>query len=89
MNEAAGSDAPLGALADLDHVECNPDFCRWVQEGRIILASRGRDRVEGEEMARRASLGDRGVEKGAGGGVAPEIGVQETADIGFHPAVGD
>ncbi|UKK85053.1 ComEC family competence protein [Sphingopyxis sp. BSN-002] len=51
MNEAAGSDAPLGALADLDHVECNPDFCRWVQEGRIILASRGRDRIEGEEMA--------------------------------------
>jgi len=51
MNEATGSDAPLGALADLDHVECNPDFCRWVQEGRIILASRGRDRIEGEEMA--------------------------------------
>lgn len=51
MNEAAGSDAPLGALADLDHVECNPDFCRWMQEGRIILASRGRDRIEGEEVA--------------------------------------
>src|SRR3546814_9610905 len=29
--EAAGIDAPLLALADLDHVECNRDFCRWAQ----------------------------------------------------------
>ncbi|WP_422060954.1 ComEC/Rec2 family competence protein [Sphingopyxis sp.] len=52
MSEAAGIDAPLAALADLDHVECNPDFCRWRQSERAILASRGRDRIaEGEMVA--------------------------------------
>ena len=55
MAEAGGSDAPLTALADLDHVECNRDFCRWEQgEGgarRTILASRGRDRIGKGEMA--------------------------------------
>src|SRR3546814_10931911 len=53
--EAAGIDAPLLALADLDHVECNRDFCRWAQgkgaSRRVILASHGRDRIEGADMA--------------------------------------
>lgn len=60
MAEAAGVDAPMIALADLDHVECNRDFCRWRQEEgtgqsgkgqRVILAARGRDRVDGADMA--------------------------------------
>lgn len=62
MAEAAGVDAPLAALTDLDHVECNRDFCRWSQgEGsarRIILASRGRDRIEGAEMAAACAAAD-------------------------------
>ncbi len=58
MNEAGGSDAPLGALAMLDHVACNVDFCRWVQEGRIVLASRGRDRIEGSVMAPACAAAD-------------------------------
>lgn len=58
MNEAGGSDAPLGALAMLDHVECNVDFCRWVQEGRIVLASRGHDRIEGSVMAPACAAAD-------------------------------
>ncbi len=62
MAEAAGVDLPLGALAELDHVECNRDFCRWGQgEGaarRIILASRGRDRIEGAEMAAACAAAD-------------------------------
>ena len=58
MNEAGGSDAPLGALAALDHVECNVDFCRWIQGGRIILASRGRDRIEGSVMAPACAAAD-------------------------------
>lgn len=62
MAEAAGVDAPLAALTDLDHVECNRDFCRWSQgEGparRIILASRGRDRIEGAEMATACAAAD-------------------------------
>ncbi|KTE02169.1 competence protein ComEC [Sphingopyxis sp. H038] len=62
MAEAAGVDAPLAALTELDHVECNRDFCRWNQgEGaarRIILASRGRDRIEGAEMAAACAAAD-------------------------------
>ncbi|MGN7928758.1 ComEC/Rec2 family competence protein [Sphingopyxis sp. 22461] len=62
MAEAAGVDAPLAALTELDHVECNRDFCRWSQgEGaarRIILASRGRDRIEGAEMAAACTAAD-------------------------------
>ena len=58
MSEAAGSDAPLGALVDLDHVECNPDFCRWRQNGRVVLASRGRDRIDGAEMAAACAAAD-------------------------------
>jgi competence protein ComEC len=62
MAEAAGIDAPLVALAELDHVECNRDFCRWSQgEGalrRTILASRGRDRIEGAEMAAACAAAD-------------------------------
>ncbi len=62
MTEAAGVDAPLGALAELDHVECNRDFCRWSQgEGavrRVILASRGRDRIEGADMAAACAAAD-------------------------------
>ncbi|BBB12626.1 ComEC/Rec2 family competence protein [Sphingopyxis sp. FD7] len=62
MAEAAGIDAPLATLADLDHVECNRDFCRWVQGAgtarRIILASRGRDRVEGTDMAAACAAAD-------------------------------
>lgn len=62
MAEAAGVDAPLVALAGLDHVECNRDFCRWRQgEGGkqyVILASRGRDRIEGAEMAAACSAAD-------------------------------
>jgi competence protein ComEC len=62
MSEAAGIDTPLGALAGLDHVECNMDFCRWWQgEGsvqRIVLASRGRDRIEGGEMAAACAAAD-------------------------------
>ena len=56
--EAAGIDAPLGALTDLDHVACNRDFCRWAQGGRIILAARGRDRIEGAEMAAACAAAD-------------------------------
>ena len=62
MSEAAGIDAPLGALADRDHVECNADFCRWQQGAdgvqRIILASRGRDRIEGADMAAACAAAD-------------------------------
>jgi competence protein ComEC len=62
MGEAAGVDTPLSALTDLDHVECNRDFCRWSQgEGpmrRIILASRGRNRVEGVDMAAACAAAD-------------------------------
>ncbi|WP_294037597.1 ComEC/Rec2 family competence protein [Sphingopyxis sp.] len=62
MSEAAGIDTPLGALADLEQVECNPDFCRWRQgEGevqRVILAARGRDRVEGADMAAACAAAD-------------------------------
>jgi len=62
MAEAAGVDAPLAALAELDHVECNRDFCRWNQgEGsarRVILASHGRDRIEGAEMAAACAAAD-------------------------------
>ena len=66
MAEAAGIDTPLVALADLDHVTCNRDFCRWAQgvggEGdgtrRIILASRGRDRIEGADMAAACAAAD-------------------------------
>lgn len=62
MGEAAGIDTPFSALADLDHVECNRDFCRWSQgEGtwrRIILASRGRDRIEGVDMAAACAAAD-------------------------------
>jgi competence protein ComEC len=62
VSEAAGIDAPLGALVDRDHVECNADFCRWRQgaEGvqRIVLASRGRDRIEGAEMAAACAAAD-------------------------------
>ncbi|MBJ7441349.1 MAG: ComEC/Rec2 family competence protein [Sphingopyxis sp.] len=62
LSEAAGVDTPLAALAELDHVECNRDFCRWSQgEGsdrRIILASRGRDRIEGAEMTAACAAAD-------------------------------
>ena len=62
MGEAAGVDTPLLALADLAHVECNADFCRWQQgEGkalRVILAARGRDRIEGVEMAAACAAAD-------------------------------
>ncbi|HWW56507.1 MAG TPA: ComEC/Rec2 family competence protein [Sphingopyxis sp.] len=62
MAEAAGVDAPLAALADLDHVECNRDFCRWRQGAgnavRVILASRGRDRIEGSDMAAACAAAD-------------------------------
>lgn len=56
--EAAGIDAPLGALAELEHVVCNRDFCRWRQRGRTILAARGRDRIEGSEMAAACAAAD-------------------------------
>jgi len=62
MAEAAGVDAPLSALAELDHVECNRDFCRWSQGAGprryIILASRGRDRIEGADMAAACAAAD-------------------------------
>jgi competence protein ComEC len=62
MAEAAGVDAPLTALAELDHVECNRDFCRWSHGRggirRTILASRGRDRIEGAEMAAACAAAD-------------------------------
>ncbi len=58
MSEAAGIDAPLGALADLDHVDCNTDFCRWQQNGRVVLASRGRDKIEGSDMAPACAAAD-------------------------------
>lgn len=62
MAEAAGVDTPLGALAGLDHVECNRDFCRWSHgQGaarRIILAARGRDRIEGADMAAACAAAD-------------------------------
>lgn len=56
--EAAGIDAPLAALTDLDHVVCNRDFCRWEQRGRVIMAARGRDRIEGAEMAAACAAAD-------------------------------
>ncbi|MDO9368604.1 MAG: ComEC/Rec2 family competence protein [Sphingopyxis sp.] len=60
--EAAGIDAPLVALAERDHVDCNRDFCRWTHgEGalrRTILASRGRDRIEGTEMTAACAAAD-------------------------------
>lgn len=62
MAEAAGVDVPLGGLSELDHVECNRDFCRWSQgEGaarRVILASRGRDRIEGADMVAACAAAD-------------------------------
>jgi competence protein ComEC len=62
MAEAAGTDMPLAALAGLGHVECNRDFCRWKQgRGRaqyVILASRGRDRIEGADMAAACAAAD-------------------------------
>ena len=62
MAEAAGTDMPLASLADLDHVECNRDFCRWSQgQGaarHVILASRGRDRIEGADMADACAAAD-------------------------------
>ncbi len=62
LAEAAGTDAPLAALAELDHVECNRDFCRWSQGGgttrRVILAARGRDRIDGAEMASACAAAD-------------------------------
>jgi competence protein ComEC len=58
LAEAAGIDAPLVALADLDHVACNRDFCRWTQRGWIILAARGRDRIEGADMAAACAAAD-------------------------------
>jgi competence protein ComEC len=62
MAEAAGIDAPLTALSDLDHVACNRDFCRW-RQGRgaaqyVILASRGNDRIEGRDMAAACAAAD-------------------------------
>ena len=60
--EAGGVDAPLLSLAELDHVECNRDFCRWTQgEGRarrVILASHGRDRIDGADMAAACAAAD-------------------------------
>ncbi|NIJ36614.1 competence protein ComEC [Sphingopyxis panaciterrae] len=76
LSEAAGIDTPLMALADLEHVTCNRDFCRWRQgegrgqgqgdakddatddSGRVILASRGMDRVDGGEMAPACAAAD-------------------------------
>ncbi len=62
LSEAAGVDTPLSALADLDHVECNRDFCRWSHGAgatrRIILASRGRDRIEGADMIAACAAAD-------------------------------
>lgn len=62
MAEAAGIDTPLATLADLDHVECNRDFCRWRQGAanavRVILASRSRDRIEGADMAAACAAAD-------------------------------
>src|SRR3546814_9213646 len=58
MAEAAGTDTPLVALTDLDHVACNRDFCRWRQRGRVILAQRGRDRIEGAAMAPACAAAD-------------------------------
>ena len=62
MAEAAGIGTPLVALGDLDHVDCNRDFCRWTQgrgdAPRIILAAHGRDRIAGEEMAAACAAAD-------------------------------
>ncbi|WP_428627043.1 ComEC/Rec2 family competence protein [Sphingopyxis sp.] len=62
MAEAAGVDTPLLALADLNHVECNRDFCRWRQgEGadrHVVLASRGLDRIDGADMAAACAAAD-------------------------------
>ncbi|MDK2762078.1 MAG: ComEC family competence protein [Sphingopyxis sp.] len=80
MAESAGVDTPLAALAELRHVECNRDFCRWVQgggvgdgkggggaggdgegrgaAGRVILAARGRDRIDGADMAAACAAAD-------------------------------
>src|SRR3546814_11377885 len=58
MAEAAGTDVPFVALADLDRVACNRDFCRWQQMGLVLLAQRGRDRLEGAAMAPACAAAD-------------------------------
>src|SRR3546814_20944615 len=58
MAEAAGTDVRCVALADLDRVACNRDFCRWQQMGLVILAPRGRDRIEGAAMAPACAAAD-------------------------------
>lgn len=55
LSEAAGSDAPFAAIADLPAAECNRDFCRWShREGGgsyQILASRGNVPVDADLLA--------------------------------------
>ncbi len=62
LPEYAGVDIELMALAELDHVECNRDFCRWSQgQGaarRIVLATRGRERIERADMAQECAAAD-------------------------------
>ncbi|MBY4637061.1 ComEC family competence protein [Sphingopyxis sp. XHP0097] len=63
LSEAAGYDLPFAAIADNDAATCNRDFCHWEQGGegagrRTILASRGRDRIEGAEMAAACAAAD-------------------------------
>ncbi len=62
LSEAAGIDSPFATLIDLDHVTCNRDFCRWRQgqgaHRRVILAARGRDRIDGAAMAPACAAAD-------------------------------
>src|SRR3546814_20801960 len=60
--EAAGIDAPLLALAALDPVACNRDFCRWAPgqgaSRRVLLAPPGRDRNEGPDLGAACAAAD-------------------------------
>lgn len=64
LSEAAGIDGDLLPLAQQPGVECNRDFCRWQQASgtekppQIILASRGQDMVDVEQLAAACAAAD-------------------------------
>ncbi|PZQ21408.1 MAG: competence protein ComEC [Sphingopyxis macrogoltabida] len=60
LAEAAGVDGDFAVLADLAHVTCNRDLCRWRQgaQQRVILIARGRDRIDGAVMAPACAAAD-------------------------------
>jgi len=62
LGEAAGNDTDMVALADVPGSECNADFCRWIMDRGerrwTILATRGRTRVDGGELAAACAAAD-------------------------------